>query len=230
MDVVWNHDTTAIVVATTTTKEIKQQQRQHQHPQEEDQLTQQPDWEKFRGKLYDRRHQEEELFQAIKRRTTIATNNTESFPHELILITGASGTGKTCLANTVRAYLENDRDGYFISGKFDLLPRPEPYGPFVQAFSQFARFVQERGRVAQLQQAIGQTMKESMTSWAVLTEMIPPLEPLIGVADPATAAPSSDPSYNTSMDGKELQQTGGHNHFLHLFCKFVQSIRYHDRL
>lgn len=52
---------------------------------------------------------------------------------ELLLISGASGTGKTVLAQELHQQIVQG-NGYFISGKFAHVEENIPYAPFVQAF------------------------------------------------------------------------------------------------
>ncbi|GAK49048.1 ATP-binding region ATPase domain protein [Candidatus Moduliflexus flocculans] len=97
---------------------------------------------------------------------------------ELLLIAGASGTGKTALANELRLPVLQDR-GYFLSGKFQQLQRTVPYAALTQAFAQFCEMllsetpealVQWKTRILDAVAGLGQ----------VLTNMLPCLTAVIG--------------------------------------------------
>ncbi|CAB9516638.1 expressed unknown protein [Seminavis robusta] len=75
-------------------------------------------------KLYDRDVQKKALQDAYRR------SHEASWP-ELVLITGASGTGKSALAMSLKSLVEQ-QDGLFISGKSDDQV-DTPHGPFVAA-------------------------------------------------------------------------------------------------
>lgn len=183
--------------------------------EKDDQEQQEPqlDWNQIRGKLYDRSDQEQELLNAFLRTCNIPLADSAT-NRELYLITGPSGTGKTCLANTVCKRAVEERGGYFITGKFDLIQRSTaPFAPFVHAFTQFATQVQERGdeTVAKLKKQI--IDKTTGSSTAILTDVVPALQELLGV--------SND---NDTPAGIKIKSSGAQNHFLYLFCKMVASI------
>lgn len=55
---------------------------------------------------------------------------------ELIVVTGSSGSGKTCLAESLRSPVSLERKGYFVCGKFDqLFANDRPYSAIVNAFT-----------------------------------------------------------------------------------------------
>ncbi|TAF86254.1 MAG: hypothetical protein EAZ49_23710 [Oscillatoriales cyanobacterium] len=57
---------------------------------------------------------------------------------ELILVSGYSGIGKSCLVNEVQKPIVRQR-GYFIGGKFDQFKRNIPYASVIQAFQSLIR-------------------------------------------------------------------------------------------
>jgi AAA ATPase domain len=71
-----------------------------------------------------------------------AADDDESVLFELVLITGASGTGKTSLVKTILKPLVLEREGFFISTKFEqpfCSTRTAPYYPMQQAFQEFVQ-------------------------------------------------------------------------------------------
>eukprot|EP00980_Cylindrotheca_fusiformis_P007490 scaffold1551_cov108-Cylindrotheca_fusiformis.AAC.3 len=92
------------------------------------------------GLLFDRRPQIKQLEESLKRRL-----KPNSIP-ELILIAGASGTGKTVLARSLQRSVQEDLKGFFVMGKFDQLKRSEPFAPLVSAMTEFVSLVLEKGK------------------------------------------------------------------------------------
>ncbi|WP_459195426.1 ATP-binding protein [Wukongibacter baidiensis] len=83
-------------------------------------------------KLYNR---DDEIKRLIDRFEEVACGK-----KKILFVSGPSGVGKTSLINEVQNHISN-RDGYFVSGKFDQLNRNIPYFPFVQAFRQLISHV-----------------------------------------------------------------------------------------
>ncbi|MBE9193404.1 AAA family ATPase [Gloeocapsopsis crepidinum LEGE 06123] len=81
-------------------------------------------------KLYGREAEVAQLLAAFER--------VSSGAHELILVTGCSGCGKSALVNEIHKSI-TQRRGYFISGKFDQLQRNVPYAAFINAFQELIR-------------------------------------------------------------------------------------------
>jgi predicted ATPase len=106
----------------------------------------------------------------------------------LLLVTGPIGTGKTRLVKHALQQRVQDQGGYFLSGKFDLLRRPEPYSGFVSAFTEFTNQVVERGpeAVAKVSEVIYNAVGDEC---CVLIRMIPALGRLLG--DPKSDCKSS---------------------------------------
>jgi len=98
---------------------------------------------------------------------------------ELMLVSGYAGVGKTALVAELHKPITGKR-GYFISGKFNQLLLNTPYAGFTHAFNQFADLLLTEPEAAlkawreKILAAIG-------NNGAVLTEMIPRLESVIGV-------------------------------------------------
>ncbi|CAB9504982.1 expressed unknown protein [Seminavis robusta] len=85
--------------------------------------------------LYDRQEQEEKLMAAYKRSIQQS---------EIVLITGASGTGKTVLAKTLLPHVKAD-GGLMFKGKFDQNQYVTESSPCFSAFQHFARIIVARG-------------------------------------------------------------------------------------
>ncbi|CAB9507654.1 expressed unknown protein [Seminavis robusta] len=132
-------------------------------------------------KLYGRRDEEARL-QAAYQRCQSALRRPE-----LTLITGESGKGKSCLAHSLRRRVEADH-GFFVSGKFDQLERPETCYPLVRAASSLIEQLLERmtdtttcttacscNQQQQHYQAIHQALQEIADTEPLLVDMIPSL-------------------------------------------------------
>ncbi|WP_325315446.1 hybrid sensor histidine kinase/response regulator [Microcoleus sp. PH2017_28_MFU_U_A] len=97
---------------------------------------------------------------------------------ELILVSGYSGIGKSCLVNEVQKPIVRQR-GYFIGGKFDQFKRNIPYASVIQAFQSLIR------QLLTESDASIQTWKQKLlaalgTSGKVVTDVIPEVELIIG--------------------------------------------------
>lgn len=92
------------------------------------------------GELFGRHNESNKLIEVYERRIT-------SRELELALLTGASGTGKTRLAQHLRVHLEQ-KGGMLITGKFDQLQSPRPFSAFVAAFTDFSHQLLLKGEAA----------------------------------------------------------------------------------
>lgn len=97
---------------------------------------------------------------------------------ELMLIAGYSGVGKTALVYQLHKPI-TEKQGYFISGKFDQFQRNIPYSVFTQAFNQLCEYLltESEDKLADWRQriltAVGQNGQ-------VLLDIIPKLAWIIG--------------------------------------------------
>ncbi len=109
---------------------------------------------------------------------------------EIVFVSGEPGIGKTMLVNESLQAVTAGK-GYFIAGKVDQLRKNIPYAPYIDAFSNLAR----------------QLMTEStktLTWWknrilhsigrncAVVTEIIPELEWIVGMQQPVEPLPPQE--------------------------------------
>ncbi|WP_293126793.1 AAA family ATPase [Microcoleus sp. bin38.metabat.b11b12b14.051] len=97
---------------------------------------------------------------------------------ELILVSGYSGIGKSCLVNEVQKPIIRQR-GYFIGGKFDQFKRNIPYASVIQAFQSLIRQL-----LTESAASIG-TWKQKLlaalgSNGKVITDVIPEVELIIG--------------------------------------------------
>lgn len=133
------------------------------------------DWSSLTsGKLYGRSKEQEQILRVYDR----IRDPSSPRKSELILIEGKEGTGKTSLARTLQAQVEQD-GGFFLFGKFDQEQRREPHVAFSTAFSTFALDVISRGGdcVQSIRKAVNKAVRGE---GSVLTKMIPELEKVIG--------------------------------------------------
>ena len=73
---------------------------------------------------------------------------------EMVFITGASGTGKTALARTLRDS-SRKRGDYFLSGKFDARRRMVPYSAIGEALSDLPNQLTDGADLARLRERMG---------------------------------------------------------------------------
>lgn len=118
------------------------------------------------SKLYERDPEQIILEQAYSSRT-------------FCLISGATGTGKTALALSLKEKVQQD-GGYYLYGKFNQSQLRSPYPVMVSAFTQFARQVEERGQEEEMRRRIHDKIQSEAS---VLVDMIPALKSIVGVSD-----------------------------------------------
>ena len=165
------------------------------------------------GRLYDRTEQEQELFQAYERIAAdeSSSSSSSSSDCEIVLVSGASGTGKTALARSLHPRIKDH--GYFVSGKFDQLANPEPYAPMVTAFTEFSHLVCVRSE----QEEMAKSIRDAVgTEWSILVEMIPAMKQVLGDV--------SSGEEKSNVQGLEAQ-----NRFNFVFRMFVKAISSKER-
>ena len=122
-------------------------QQQQQHPE--------LDWSCLEnGHLFGRDNEIRQLQEVFERKLSLANHNggrssdtdidnssiaRTKAASELLLVSGASGTGKTALVKKALHEVVEQHGGHFLFGKFDqLAAASEPYRPFVAALTQLA--------------------------------------------------------------------------------------------
>lgn len=109
---------------------------------------------------------------------------------ELVLVTGAAGIGKSTLISEMRRPVI-ERNGAFISGKFDQFQRNIPYASLVQAFTRWARQVADQNetvvalRREQLLTVLGDQAQ-------VMIDVIPALARVLGPCAPVADLPPAE--------------------------------------
>lgn len=109
---------------------------------------------------------------------------------EMVLISGYAGVGKTMLITKgfKPAVMKN---GFFIRGKFDQLKKNIPYAPFTEAFSSLIRRLMTKSR-EKLDKWRKRILLTLGRNGAVITEVIPELELVIGKQPPVDALPPKE--------------------------------------
>ena len=129
-------------------------------------------------KLYGREAEVAALLSAFDRVSGVEKNIDSLSKVELILVSGYSGIGKSCLVNEVQKPIIRQR-GYFISGKFDQFKRNIPYASLIQAFQSLIRQLLTESDASIL------TWKQKLltvlgTNGQVVTDVIPEIELIVG--------------------------------------------------
>ncbi|MBU7582622.1 MAG: AAA family ATPase [Nostoc sp. TH1S01] len=147
-------------------------------------------------KLYGRETQVYEILAAFER--------VNSGTSEIMLVSGYSGIGKSALVNEVNKPI-TQRQGYFISGKFDQLKRNIPYASLIQAFTYLVRclLTENQKKIAVWRTKI---LAALGTNGKVITDVIPEIELIIG-KQPAIP---------------ELGAAESQNRFHRIFEEFIQ--------
>jgi len=121
-------------------------------------------------KLYGRETEVATLMAAFER---VAIGSTE-----MMLVSGYSGIGKTCVVQEIHKPIVRQR-GYFIAGKFDQFKKNTPYSALIQAFQELIRqLLTENSKnietwKEQLVEALGQNGR-------VIIDVIPEVELIMG--------------------------------------------------
>ncbi len=133
-------------------------------------------------KLYGRESESEEL--------RVVFDRSCEGPPGLMLIGGYSGIGKTSLVTELGGPIRRT-GGNFITGKFDQVARGIPFGALIQAIRELVARVLtfDDEELSRWQAAISDAVGNN---GAVLTEVIPELEMLIGIQPPSPPVPPQE--------------------------------------
>ncbi|MBG1266575.1 hybrid sensor histidine kinase/response regulator [Nostoc sp. WHI] len=151
-------------------------------------------------KLYGREIEVATLLEAFDRVSSGST--------EMMLVSGYSGIGKSCLVYEVHKPIVRQR-GYFISGKFDQFKRNIPFASLIQAFQDLMRqlLTETDDQIAvwksKLIDALGSNAQ-------VIIDVIPELE---GIISPQLAVPQLGSSESQNRFNRVFQQ------FIHVFSQ-----------
>ncbi|HLO49731.1 MAG TPA: AAA family ATPase [Kamptonema sp.] len=121
-------------------------------------------------KLYGRETQVATLMNAFERVSTGTA--------ELMLVSGYSGIGKSCLVYEVHKPIVGAR-GYFIAGKFDQFKRNIPYAALIQAFQELIRqlLTESPEKIIFWREKIFNALGQNVR---VIIDVIPELELIVG--------------------------------------------------
>ena len=124
--------------------------------------------------LYGREDEIAELEAALERVSQGAT--------EMVLVSGSAGVGKTALVGEIHQSVAQ-KNGFFISGKFDQLRHNIPYSALIQALRELIRevSVEEKSRMERWKSRI---RAAPGPNGQLITQVIPELEEMIGLQPP----------------------------------------------
>ena len=209
-----------------------------------------PDWNIANHKLYDRQVQEQALQEAYdrcigtsssscstcstatadstKRSKPQSSNHRNGLPPVLTLITGPCGTGKTQLAMTLKRRYRPDKTTTFLSGKFDVLQKYEPFKCFVQAFTQWVTLVQQHQSQHELDAIVARILTATDHSTSQLVDVMPALSQLFSSSTKSSSS-SSNKSSQQESNTTVARSVGAEKQFIDLFCCMVREICTPDR-
>ncbi|MCP4350705.1 MAG: AAA family ATPase [Desulfobacterales bacterium] len=121
-------------------------------------------------KLYGRDQEIKTLLKAFER--------VSSGVSEITLVTGYAGIGKSSLVSEIRKPIV-EKQGYFISGKFDQFKRDIPYSSLIQAFQELVRQILSESE-AQVSQWKEKLLNALGPNGQVITDVIPEIRLIIG--------------------------------------------------
>ena len=127
-------------------------------------------------KLYGRSAQQQVLFEAFDR---ILEQRAPKRNMEFILVSGASGTGRTRFVQSLRERVEG-RGGIFCSGKFSKMDRECAFTAMIRSFADFTQQVVSRGdeAVAELRGRLKESLE--IEAFPMLVKMLPAVSIIMG--------------------------------------------------
>jgi hypothetical protein len=101
---------------------------------------------------------------------------------EVVMVNGKAGCGKSSLvAGALREYVSRDHDGYYVSGKNDLMRR-EPYAALVEALTDLCDLILQSDDMDSVRSSMKQEIG-SVETVSILTKLIPNLSFLLRSED-----------------------------------------------
>jgi len=151
-------------------------------------------------KLYGREAQVATLMDAFERVSTGTA--------ELMLVSGYSGIGKSCLVYEIHKPIVGAR-GYFIAGKFDQFKRNIPYGALIQAFEGLIRQIltESSEKINWWKHKI---LNDLGQNTRVIIDVIPELELIVGEQPEVSQLGSSESQNRFNLTFKQ---------FIHVFTQ-----------
>jgi serine/threonine protein kinase len=147
-------------------------------------IGQQDVFDKFQipQKLYGRAREMETLLDAFEQ----ASNGTT----EIMVVTGYSGIGKTSLVREIHQQLI-EKQGYFITGKFDQFKHDIPYTSLIQAFHVLIRQIltESEEKISFWKERLLETLG---LNGQVIVNVIPDIELIIGKQPPVEELPPTE--------------------------------------
>ncbi len=151
-------------------------------------------------KLYGRETEVTTLLAAFERVSSGST--------EMMLVSGYSGIGKSCLVHEVHKPIVRQR-GYFISGKFDQFKRNIPFASLIQAFQELmGQLLTETDEKIAVWQS--KLLVALGANGQVIIDVIPEVERIIGSQ---SAVPELSPSESQNRFNRVFQR------FIHVFSQ-----------
>jgi len=132
---------------------------------------------------------------------------------EVVYVSGEAGIGKTSLLDEMFRKQPHSRDFYYITGKFEQIPKQSPYPPIIQAFRGLMRHL--LGERKHRSDAWQQKLRAALGANAgLITAMIPEAGLLLD--SPASA------------EETELPTSESNARFIYAFRKFAQALASRD--
>lgn len=150
----------------------------------------------------------------------------ENRKNELVLISGRTGLGRTTLAHSIEQVVRESK-GYFVSGKFDQMQRPDEPTAFGEALTEYVSQVLDRNEVLNVREAIRRQGIDFATDGKELVAVVPALAKIL----------ASDEDEQNNSGGAKWQSLNGNDedyyfshtnaavlHFKHVCRMLVRAI------
>lgn len=142
--------------------------------------------------LYDRERETRELLQAYGRATTQSCSGASpktaagkaaaaAMGIDFTLITGSSGSGKSCLVYSVLEERVQQAGGFLLTAKYyyDQVDQPQNYAPLIRAFTDLVTKIKARHHDKALQKSYILAIQEAVNQQPLLLDIIPALRDLL---------------------------------------------------